>query len=159
MAEINTKERIAIVTGSSSGIGLETALTLAENNFITYATMRNLDKSLNILEPPQRKNLSIKVLPLDVTDDISVHRATQRIVDNESRIDLLVNNAGYTQLLTKKKHFCNICSCNLTVLDYNKGELWCNRCHVSYFPDKEPVKRQSGFETPGDKKNANSCNG
>jgi hypothetical protein len=55
-------------------------------------------------------------------------------------------------LLTKKKHFCNICSCNLTVLDYNKGELWCNRCHVSYFPDKEPVKRQSGFETPGDKK-------
>jgi hypothetical protein len=54
--------------------------------------------------------------------------------------------------LTKKKHFCNICSCNLTVLDYNKGELWCNRCHVSYFPDKEPVKRQSGFETPGDKK-------
>jgi NAD(P)-dependent dehydrogenase (short-subunit alcohol dehydrogenase family) len=97
MAEINTKERIAIVTGSSSGIGLETALTLAENNFITYATMRNLDKSLNILEPAQRKNLSIKVLPLDVTDDISVHRSIQQIVDNESRIDLLVNNAGYTQ--------------------------------------------------------------
>jgi NAD(P)-dependent dehydrogenase (short-subunit alcohol dehydrogenase family) len=37
--------KIAIVTGSSIGIGLETSLTLAENNFTTYATMRNLDKA------------------------------------------------------------------------------------------------------------------
>jgi NAD(P)-dependent dehydrogenase (short-subunit alcohol dehydrogenase family) len=97
MAEINTKGRIAIVTGSSSGIGLETALTLAENDFKTYATMPNLDKASNISEPAQIKNLPIKVLQLDVTDDMSVHQAIQRIVDNESRIDLLVNNAGYTQ--------------------------------------------------------------
>jgi NAD(P)-dependent dehydrogenase (short-subunit alcohol dehydrogenase family) len=97
MAEINTKGRIAIVTGSSSGIGLETALTLAENDFKTYATMRNLKKASNILEPAQIKNLPLKVLQLDVTDYMSVHQAIQRIVDNESRIDLLVNNAGYTQ--------------------------------------------------------------
>jgi NAD(P)-dependent dehydrogenase (short-subunit alcohol dehydrogenase family) len=90
-------EKVAIVTGSSSGIGLETALTLAENGFVTYATMRNLNKASNILEPAQRKNLPIKVVQLDVTDDISVRRAIQNIVDNENRIDLLVNNAGYTQ--------------------------------------------------------------
>jgi len=66
MGEINTErrriKRVAIVTGSSSGIGLETALTLAENGFITYATMLNLNKASNILEPAQRKNHPVKVL-------------------------------------------------------------------------------------------------
>jgi NAD(P)-dependent dehydrogenase (short-subunit alcohol dehydrogenase family) len=42
------KEKVAVVTGSSSGIGFETALTLARNRFLTYATMRNLAKSDNI---------------------------------------------------------------------------------------------------------------
>src|SRR5215211_3848827 len=59
--------------------------------------MLNLNKASNILEPAQRKNHPVKVLQLDVTDDISVHRAIQYIVNNENRIDLLVNNAGYTQ--------------------------------------------------------------
>lgn len=35
-------QKVAVVTGSSSGIGYETALTLARNGFLTYATMRNL---------------------------------------------------------------------------------------------------------------------
>ena len=42
------QEKIAVVTGSSSGIGYETSLILARNGFITYATMRNLNKSDNI---------------------------------------------------------------------------------------------------------------
>jgi NAD(P)-dependent dehydrogenase (short-subunit alcohol dehydrogenase family) len=62
-------QKVAVVTGSSSGIGLETSLTLAENNFRTYATMRNLDKASNILEPAEKKDLSIEVAKLDVTDD------------------------------------------------------------------------------------------
>ena len=95
----NTKKKVAVVTGSSSGIGLETSLTLAENNFRTYATMRNLDKASNILEPAKKKNLSIEVAKLDVTDDFSVHQAIQSIAEKEEgQIDLLVNNAGYTQL-------------------------------------------------------------
>lgn len=44
------KNKIAVVTGSSSGIGFETSLALARNGFYTYATMRNLDKSKTILE-------------------------------------------------------------------------------------------------------------
>jgi NAD(P)-dependent dehydrogenase (short-subunit alcohol dehydrogenase family) len=68
-------QKVAVVTGSSSGIGLETSLTLAENNFRTYATMRNLDKASNILEPAEKKDLSIEVAKLDVTDDFSVHQA------------------------------------------------------------------------------------
>ena len=95
----NKTKKVAVVTGSSSGIGLETSLTLAENNFRTYATMRNLDKASNILEPAKKKNLSIEVAKLDVTDDFSVHQAIQSIAEKEEgQIDLLVNNAGYTQL-------------------------------------------------------------
>ena len=95
----NETKKVAVVTGSSSGIGLETSLTLAENNFRTYATMRNLDKASNILEPAKKKNLSIEVAKLDVTDDFSVPQTIQSIAEKEGgQIDLLVNNAGYTQL-------------------------------------------------------------
>jgi NAD(P)-dependent dehydrogenase (short-subunit alcohol dehydrogenase family) len=96
--DTTTRKKVAIVTGSSSGIGLETALYLAENDFITYATMRNPNKASNILKPAQLKGLPIKVLQLDVTDDTSVNQAIHNIEKNENRIDLLVNNAGYTQL-------------------------------------------------------------
>jgi NAD(P)-dependent dehydrogenase (short-subunit alcohol dehydrogenase family) len=96
----NTKKKVAVVTGSSSGIGLESSLTLAENNFRTYATMRNLDKASNILEPAKKKNnFSIEITELDVTNDFSVRQAIQSIAEKEEgQIDLLVNNAGYTQL-------------------------------------------------------------
>jgi NAD(P)-dependent dehydrogenase (short-subunit alcohol dehydrogenase family) len=50
----------AIVTGSSSGIGLETCLTLAENSFTTYATMRNLDKAPTVLEFAEKKEFANK---------------------------------------------------------------------------------------------------
>ena len=87
--------KVAVVTGSSSGIGLETALLLAENGFKTYATMRNVNKASNILEKAQKKNLPIEVLELDVNSDKSVRQAVEKIVKAEGRIDLLVNNAGY----------------------------------------------------------------
>jgi hypothetical protein len=48
------------------------------------------------------------------------------------------------------KLYCNLCSCNLTLLDAEKEEWFCNRCHVSYFPNKgQKVKRANKFETPG----------
>jgi len=90
-----SNSKVAVVTGSSSGIGLETALVLAENGFKTYATMRNLNKASNILDKVQRKNLPIEVLELDVNSDKSVRQAVEKIVKTEGRIDVLVNNAGY----------------------------------------------------------------
>ncbi len=53
------KKNIALVTGSSSGIGFETALLLARNGFHTYASMRNLEKSKNITEIANRENLPL----------------------------------------------------------------------------------------------------
>ena len=92
-------KKVAVVTGSSSGIGLETSLTLAENNFRTYATMRSLDKAANVLELAKKRNLNIEVAKLDVASDSSVTQAIRSILEKDrGHIDLLVNNAGYTQL-------------------------------------------------------------
>ncbi|HEX7141486.1 MAG TPA: SDR family oxidoreductase [Nitrososphaeraceae archaeon] len=91
----NRNKKVAVVTGSSSGIGLETSLLLARNGFYTYVTMRNLDKSKTITDLKQKEKLSLEVLKLDVTADESVKEAIHRIINEQGRIDVLVNNAGY----------------------------------------------------------------
>jgi NAD(P)-dependent dehydrogenase (short-subunit alcohol dehydrogenase family) len=91
----SAKDRIAIVTGSSSGIGYEISLTLARNGLLTYATMRNLNKAENIKSVATKENLPVRVKQLDVTDDTSVKNAIQAISSATGRIDVLVNNAGY----------------------------------------------------------------
>src|SRR5919206_3008388 len=89
------KTKVAIVTGSSSGIGFETSLLLARNGFFTYATMRNLDKYDRINELKQKQRLPLEVLKLDVTDDKTVNEAIEKVTNEQGRIDVLVNNAGY----------------------------------------------------------------
>jgi NAD(P)-dependent dehydrogenase (short-subunit alcohol dehydrogenase family) len=86
---------VALVTGSSSGIGFETALLLARSGFHTYASMRNLEKSKNITEIANTEKLPLQVIQLDVNDDKSVKDAIDKIVAENRRIDVLVNNAGY----------------------------------------------------------------
>ena len=89
------RQKVAIVTGSSSGIGFETSLALARNGFMTYATMRNLDKSENIKSLAEKEKLPLKIVQLDVTYDGSVKNAMQSITVEANRIDVLINNAGY----------------------------------------------------------------
>ena len=86
---------VAIVTGSSSGIGFETSLTLARNGFYTYATMRNIRKSVSIKRMANKEALPLEVIQLDVNDDLSVKNAIEEIISEKERIDILVNNAGY----------------------------------------------------------------
>jgi NAD(P)-dependent dehydrogenase (short-subunit alcohol dehydrogenase family) len=88
-------QKVAIVTGSSSGIGLESALLLARNGYITYATMRSPEKDTSIKTVVQKEGLPIRVVQLDVTDDSSVKNAVDHIISEAGRIDVLVNNAGY----------------------------------------------------------------
>jgi NAD(P)-dependent dehydrogenase (short-subunit alcohol dehydrogenase family) len=92
---VSSDQKVAIVTGSSRGIGLEIALTLARNKFLTYATMRNISKSNGIKSEAEKENLPIRILQLDVTDKESISNAIRQIESEAGRIDTLVNNAGY----------------------------------------------------------------
>ena len=90
-----SNQKVSIVTGSSSGIGLETALILARNGYFTYATMRTPEKDAPIKTAVEKENLPIKVIQLDVTDDESLKNAINHVTSEAGRIDVLVNNAGY----------------------------------------------------------------
>ena len=88
-------EKVAIVTGSSSGIGYETSLSLAREGYFTYATMRDLKKEAVIKKIAEEENLPLKVIELDVDNDDSVQNAVKTIIEEKQRIDVLVNNAGW----------------------------------------------------------------
>ena len=94
-SQIIDEEKVAVITGTSSGIGFETALAFAREGYYTYATMRNTSKSDNIKEISQEENLKIDVLELDVDKEHSVKTAIKQILDQKQRIDVLVNNAGW----------------------------------------------------------------
>jgi NAD(P)-dependent dehydrogenase (short-subunit alcohol dehydrogenase family) len=89
------KQKVAIVTGSSSGIGYATSLMLARKGFYTYASARNIDKSASLGSIANTERLPLKLIQLDVTDDSSIKAALEKIVLEKGRIDVLVNNAGY----------------------------------------------------------------
>tara|TARA_B100001750_G_C15372723_1_gene528177 strand:+ start:103 stop:936 length:834 start_codon:yes stop_codon:yes gene_type:complete len=88
-------EKVAIVTGSSTGIGFETSLALAREGYMTYATMRDVKKADKIQEIANEENLSLKVLELDVDNEESAEKAVKTIIQEKGRIDVLVNNAGW----------------------------------------------------------------
>ena len=85
MSKINYDKNVAVVTGSSTGIGYETSLMLARNGFLTYATMRNLNKSESIKSIATKENLPIHIKQLDVTDDTSVKNAVETISSETGR--------------------------------------------------------------------------
>lgn len=89
MDKDNAMTKVALVTGASSGIGRCTAQALRKEGFIVYGAARRMDK----LE--ELKELDIQVLPLDVTDDISMERCVGAVLKEQGRIDILVNAAGY----------------------------------------------------------------
>ncbi|GBL40701.1 short-chain dehydrogenase/reductase [Nitrosopumilaceae archaeon] len=88
-------EKIAIVTGSSSGIGYETALALARDGFYTFATVRNLKKADKISQVAKKENLNIEIIELDVDDEKSISAAVEKILAKKQHIDVLVNSAGW----------------------------------------------------------------
>ena len=67
-------EKVALVTGSSSGIGFEISLALARNGFHTFATMRDLGKDQKIKQIIEKEDLSIEILELDVDSEKSVNQ-------------------------------------------------------------------------------------
>ncbi|WP_299293019.1 SDR family oxidoreductase [Nitrosopumilus sp.] len=90
-------EKVALVTGSSSGIGLETALALARDGYQTFASMRNTAKSGELENAAKKDNLKIEIIELDVDKEESIVSAIKKVIDSSERLDVLVNNAGYGQ--------------------------------------------------------------
>ena len=88
-------DKVALVTGCSSGIGFETALALARENYHTYASMRDTKKGSKIQEIAKKENLAITVIALDVDKPESIKSVIKQIISEKKRIDVLVNNAGY----------------------------------------------------------------
>ena len=82
-------KKVALVTGASAGIGKDTARLLAQNGFTVYAAARRLEKMQDL------KAAGIKLLSMDVTNEASMAKGVNEILENEKRIDVLVNNAGY----------------------------------------------------------------
>lgn len=81
--------KIALVTGASTGIGRETAISLAEKGFVVYAAARSIDKMEDL------KELGIIPIFLDLRDESSMLNCLNSIYEKETSIDILVNNAGY----------------------------------------------------------------
>lgn len=90
-------EKVALVTGSSSGIGLETVLSLARDGYVTFASMRNLGKAGELEHAAKKEKLAIEIIELDVDKEESIISAIKKVIAKEGRLDVLVNNAGYGQ--------------------------------------------------------------
>jgi len=89
---------IAVITGTSTGIGFATAVALGRGGHDVFATMRHPDRSPELQSMAARENLPITILPLDVDKDNSVNQAIEQIMAARGRIDVLINNAGISSI-------------------------------------------------------------
>jgi short-subunit dehydrogenase len=81
--------KVALVTGASSGIGEATALKLREAGYTVYGAARRVQRMQHLTKQ------GIQLLAMDVTDDTSMRDGVEKIIADNGRIDVLVNNAGY----------------------------------------------------------------
>jgi NAD(P)-dependent dehydrogenase (short-subunit alcohol dehydrogenase family) len=85
---------VIFITGSSTGIGLATAVAFGRAGHDVYATMRNPDRAPELASIAAKERLPIKILLMDVDNDASVGKAVVGVLAESGRIDVLVNNAG-----------------------------------------------------------------
>jgi len=85
---------VVLITGSSTGIGLATAVYLSKKGHRVYASMRNPERSGELRAAAEANKCKIEIIALDVSDEQSVKKAVAEVLQREGRIDVLVNNAG-----------------------------------------------------------------
>ncbi|BDY14038.1 short-chain dehydrogenase/reductase [Sulfitobacter pontiacus] len=86
--------KVILITGTSTGLGVATAVQAAQAGHTVYATMRNTQKRGTLDAAAQVAGVSLNVLQLDVQDTGSVNAAVDTVIAEQGRIDVLINNAG-----------------------------------------------------------------
>ena len=88
--------KVALITGCSSGFGYLTALKFARNGIITFASVRDLNSegTVQLKKVADEEKLPLDIIQIDVTNDESVKKGVEYIIQKNKRIDVLVNNAG-----------------------------------------------------------------
>lgn len=91
-----TQQKVILITGCSSGIGLETAIECAKAGHKVFATMRDLNKSEELEKRKDLEQLkNIEIIKLDVSSNNSIEIALSTIIKKTNKIDVLFNNAGF----------------------------------------------------------------
>ncbi len=140
----HTKQNVTLITGAATGLGRATAETLAQQDHIVYASMRDPSgrhaahaKELTALGD------NVHVIELDVTNDASTTSAVNQIIAEQGRIDVLINNAGngyfglmeslsITELQTQMDvNFFAVARMNLAVLPYMRKQKSGLLIHIS----------------------------
>jgi NAD(P)-dependent dehydrogenase (short-subunit alcohol dehydrogenase family) len=93
-----TQQKVVVITGSSSGIGLLTAIEFARDGYRVVATMRDLGRSQKLEEAAQNAGVRdrIELRRLEVTEFDQLPSSIEQIARDYGRIDVLVNNAGFS---------------------------------------------------------------
>jgi hypothetical protein len=88
-------DKVALVTGASSGIGRATAFKLAENGYNVALASRSEDKLWGVVDDIESEtDVRSIAVPTDVTDEIAVEEMITEVVDEFGHLDAVVNNAG-----------------------------------------------------------------
>ena len=95
MSEESKPQKVALITGCSSGIGKSTALTFAREGIYTFASMRDTSKGGQLSEIAKKENIPLEIIKLDVTDSQEIDNVFEEILEKKGRLDILVNNAGF----------------------------------------------------------------
>ncbi len=87
-------KKVILITGCSSGLGLSLSVLAAQKGHVVYASLRDLSKRAQLDAAVQAAGTHLHVLALDVQNAQSVQAGIAQVMDEQGRIDVLVNNAG-----------------------------------------------------------------